>query len=205
MNILLIYPNRGSNRATNFARECALYIKEKLGPEREMIKEIRGNKAVRDHIVRVLKSTSGQDGAFLCFGHGGQGQLVVKDGECALYREDAHLLKGKTCYVFACRSFNELGAAAIDSGASVFIGFSEDFWVPHVFMEDMMHCCSIGIVSYLLHKCSSKEIEFITKEAFEVKLDEIVNHDIEGNPGRVIYSIWCFQNAKDIFRFHCGK
>ncbi len=207
MNTVIIHPQKGQDRessaslATEFARQCAIDVINAIRG-RVTYQTIRGPKAIREHLVKVLGLSAGKSGKFLGFGHGEPEQLLGFNSQCALHQEDAYLLNNKICYVLACYSFDGLGKGAISAGAAAYIGFAGKFQVPFYFRGELVSCCTEGIKSYLLGNCGLREIRKKTWDKFDETRSKLEQTDFSALKTTAIWSLTAFSYNQNQMKFY---
>jgi len=171
---LFVFPKETSEYELNFARQCAIKLKCDLCNSGIQTKEIVGDNANENEIVKELSTK--HDGNFLMFGHGSPEAFTVhQDRKPIFFLRNAVHLKNLVCYFLSCCTGQKIGPAAMGNDALAFIGFKENFeFIPyyeHVFFE----CAISGIRKYLKGECAIHEIEKNTNDAFNAEISRLIS------------------------------
>lgn len=202
MSTILIHPPKSKETTIKFARECALDVIHAIRENGISLIMIHNTLMIRKNVVAALISRKNQNGQFLAFGHGKTDEIFGFRDQCALHSDDAPLLNNKVCYVLACHTASGLGYAAMQSGASAYIGFREFFLVPPYFRSDMINCCVSGILEYVLHGCPIRDIEKITRDRFDTTVKKLYQN-LRGDEKRdVLFSVAAFSHNSSDLRFY---
>lgn len=89
--------------------------------------DLYGSKATRINVESYYAKRSPK--IIFLNGHGSSDVITGQDDEELISDSDKDLSKYKNCIFYArsCQSANNLGVTLVDNGASVFIGYKEDF------------------------------------------------------------------------------
>lgn len=174
MESLFLFPKDSSESELNFARQCALEIKNELCGLGFDTKEIVGDDAGEQKIVNAL--TEKKDGNFLAFGHGNPELFSVhKDQHPIFFLRNTPHLKNLVCYFFSCCVGKKIGPAAMNDGALAFIGFKEDLEYVPDYKSNFIECATSGIRTYLRGDCELGEIAKITNDSFNAEISRLIS------------------------------
>ena len=191
MDSLFIYPDSSSNLGLSFARECALSIKKSLGEKSDSILEFIGPTITAEQIKKELVKNLAKN--FLAFGHGHQKQITISEDKRPVFEsKDSPSLQNMVCYFLACCTGKEIGPEAIKNGATAFLGFTKLLLFSVPFQQDFLECCISGMKEFLNGDCVLQEIEIITRQKFEEKMEYFLSIGKRREAG------WCLYNMSSL-------
>ncbi len=165
---LIVRPHKVNDIPLKFAKECAIQIKSFLKHSGIRVKDMKGSSAYRLNVINEL-STLKKGDSFLAFGHGNPDIIHVGALPPVFTIKDTKHTFEKICYFLSCCTARGIGQQAIRDGALVFIGFRDEFRVPHRYKDEMAEACLSGIKKFFLKKCSIQDIEKIMDSSFDEK------------------------------------